>query len=107
VAIESEAQDRGTVQQEKKVIREVRADETIEVLVVTGEEVGSEKDGDRIIKMAGGRDMRIVRIEAVETGEGTRAATEEVGLAVGGIRVMIMTGNRAGTGAGAEIVAAT
>ncbi len=92
MGIESEVQDRGTVQREKKVIREVRVDETIEVLAVTEEEVGSEKDGDRIITMAGGRDMRIVRIEGVEAGEGTQAATKEVGLATGGIREMKTTG---------------
>lgn len=69
--------------------------------------MGSEKDGDRIITMAGGRDMRIVRIEAVKAGEGTQAATKEVVLAVGGIRVMKTTGKWAGRGAGAETVAAT
>ncbi len=107
MGIESEVQDRGTVQQEKKVIREVRVDETIEVLAVTGEEVGLEKDGDRIITMAGGRDIQIVRIEGAEVGEGTRAGTKEVGLATGGIRGMKTTGKRAGTGAEAETAAAT
>ncbi len=57
VSIENVAQAKETVRQEKIVTREVTVEETIEATVATGEEVGSEKDGGRIITIMEDRGM--------------------------------------------------